>query len=132
MGYLQHCSCTNVACKHVASFKQTHFVLVSLQVYVSNFRQLLDKLSEEEDSQARQRLNNLTLEFQTMILVIPLLYPGKMKEFGNCRMDTGESCSEPSPFDQKPGLNDPKILVRITLWQHCMTSLFCPFATPDP
>lgn len=87
---------------------------MTLQAYIDAFRQLLDRLSQGDDEQAQQRLNSLLLELQSFIMIVPLLYPGRMKEFVSCRMDTGAACSE-IPADNKPCLDDPHILVSNTL-----------------
>lgn len=85
--------------------------LMSMQDYVNSFRQLL---SQQDYAQARQRLNDLVLELQTLTVVIPLLYPSRMKEFVSCRMDTGVTCSD-IPVDQQPNIEDPSILVGIVV-----------------
>ena len=76
----------------------------ALQDYVNKFKQLLRRIHQQADEEARQQLNQWVVELQALILVIPLLHPGKMYQFGTCRMSDGCMCSEPIEFDVQQSL----------------------------
>lgn len=74
----------------------------ALQGCVAKFEELLTKLSESEDTGARQQLHAAVVECKCLIVAVAIISPSDLIKIARCKMDEGTKY--PKPCDDLKGI----------------------------